>query len=229
MPKQKLTKFNMSFADLEKLANEKVAALNRDIVEFEKFEILPVELQTLIDALVAIPTDEELLADHTEATKQKNKTEEDLSNTMGTIAQHVANSYSDRSSYYRKLGIHNLSQTVDFELKKLADRVVRVAPEILDEFVPGAKWSHLIAELHVLIDKFVANDKAQHDAEVNRELKTEDRNEAGNNLYEFLVKVCNNGKKIWKGKSEAKYNDYIIYDTPDPTDPTTTQTTTITK
>jgi hypothetical protein len=36
----------------------------------------------------------------------------------------------------------------------------------------------------------------------------------GNVLYAELVKLCNTGKDIFYSLNEAKYNDYVIYNTP---------------
>jgi hypothetical protein len=69
------------------------------------------------------------------------------------------------------------------------------------------------------VNDFIKADKMQHDAVVNRGLHTEDRTDAANALYEKLLTVCETGRKIWKGKSETKYNDYVLYDAPPPATP----------
>lgn len=52
------------------------------------------------------------------------------------------------------------------------------------------------------------------DAIADREIATEERTEKANLLYADLVKLCTFGKEIWAHSNEAKYNDYVIYNTP---------------
>lgn len=58
-----------------------------------------------------------------------------------------------------------------------------------------------------------------------RDLASESRVEALNHLYQLLTKYAGTGQDIFYETNEAKYNDYIIYDTPSglpetlPTDP----------
>jgi hypothetical protein len=48
----------------------------------------------------------------------------------------------------------------------------------------------------------------------NRDIAVEERVGEGNVLYAELVKLCNTGKDIFYSINEAKYNDYVIYNTP---------------
>ena len=46
-----------------------------------------------------------------------------------------------------------------------------------------------------------------------RDITTEERTTKANEVYRTLAKICTLGKNIWYGVNEAKYNDYVIYDT----------------
>ena len=44
-----------------------------------------------------------------------------------------------------------------------------------------------------------------------RDIKTQERVDKGNELYDFVASYCEIGKIIWQDVDEAKYNDYVIY------------------
>jgi len=48
-----------------------------------------------------------------------------------------------------------------------------------------------------------------------REAKTFEREETANEIYSLIAEVCEVGKKIWDGKNQAHYNDYVIYGSTD--------------
>lgn len=47
-----------------------------------------------------------------------------------------------------------------------------------------------------------------------RDIATENRIEALNALYALVMKYAGTGQDIFYEENEAKYNDYVIYDTP---------------
>ena len=55
--------------------------------------------------------------------------------------------------------------------------------------------------------------ETQSDAIADREIGTMLRIKTANEIYGEISRVCDTGKGIWKEVNEAKYNDYIIYDT----------------
>lgn len=44
-----------------------------------------------------------------------------------------------------------------------------------------------------------------------RDEASQTRARVGNELYGMITQVCDAGKRYWKGKNEAYYNDYVIY------------------
>ena len=83
--------------------------------------------------------------------------------------------------------------------------------ELSDEGLTAAKITTLTSEratLDVAID-------AQAKGISDRDLATEDRIEALNKLYQLLTKYAGIGQDIFYETDEAKYNDYLIYDTLD--------------
>jgi hypothetical protein len=52
---------------------------------------------------------------------------------------------------------------------------------------------------------------AQTEAIAVREEKSVERLKLGNELYEFILELCDVGKRIWENKNEAFYHDYVLY------------------
>lgn len=89
-----------------------------------------------------------------------------------------------------------------------------VAPDFLAELAEEGLTSEILEDLRkllVLYDTALAN---QEDAIANRDIAAENRTEKANEIYTLIVKYCDTGKRIWETKNVAKYNDYVIYDTP---------------
>ncbi|WP_263603716.1 hypothetical protein [Chryseobacterium sp. PET-29] len=82
--------------------------------------------------------------------------------------------------------------------------------ELSDEGLTSDKINTLIAQreaLDLAID-------AQAQGISDRDVAAEGRIEALNKLYQLLTKYAGTGQDIFYETNEAKYNDYIIYDTP---------------
>lgn len=47
-----------------------------------------------------------------------------------------------------------------------------------------------------------------------RDILQEDRVEDGNEIYSLLIKYTQTGQDIWETSDVAKYNDYVVYNTP---------------
>lgn len=217
--KKKVVKliFDIKLSVFILLAKAKIAFMRRDITEFDKFGIKEVNLaalETLVNALQALPTDEELLGDQTLATEQKDALEEPLREKIRDIMTRAKNKYGEGSARYRKFGVTDISQQEGGPLIFTAGRVKRVATSLLTDLASeGLTQDHIDA----LDDNTTAYDQKfgeKEDAISARDVATEDRAEKANAIYRLLVKYCETGKRIWVGKNEAKYNDYIIYDTP---------------
>ena len=71
-----------------------------------------------------------------------------------------------------------------------------------------------IKELKALATDFDDAMEAQSDAIADREIGTMERTIIANEIYAEISRICDTGKGIWKDVNEAKYNDYIIYNTP---------------
>lgn len=100
------------------------------------------------------------------------------------------------------------------KLSYVARRVHRVASNLLTELESEGLTQEILDELTTRLETYEQALASQKDAIADRDIATENRVEKANEIYDLLVKYCNTGKQIWEDTNQAKYNDYIIYDTP---------------
>ena len=72
----------------------------------------------------------------------------------------------------------------------------------------------ILAAHDTLLGEFSDALEEQSDETADRDKKQQIRVEAGNALYAQVVKYCNYGQRQYFATDEAKYNDYIVYNTP---------------
>lgn len=198
-------------------ARAKAGFMHRDLTEFEKFGVTKNSLQAL-DAMItefeAIPTDEELLGDQVIATQEKDAQAEKVKGILGSLMTRAENKFGRESGQYRKFGVWDISPLDGGKLIYTATRAIRVAtgylPELRSEGLTQAMLTDFDAQVKTLSTKLAV----QEDAISDRDIASENRTEKANAIYKLLVKYCETGKRIWASTNEAKYNDYVIYDTP---------------
>ncbi len=124
------------------------------------------------------------------------------------------NVYGARTVQYKQMGDARLTKLSDDALVRNARHTAQMALQRLDDLGSEGVTEAKIAEITALnqaFDQAVDNLKT---AERDREIASQERVEKGNALYAEMVKICNTGKDIWYETNEAKYNDYILYNTP---------------
>ncbi len=212
-----VAKFKILIGKFYSYCMTKLSFMERDLEQFNKFGVTQTHLDDFRDNLTIfnnLPTDEELLGAQRIATDAKDLKADELREAIADILNRVERKYGARSAQYRQFGTSKLSNSTNGELSYIASRVLRVATNIQLNLVDEGLTPEVLADFTLLIDQFNAALKVKEDAAANRELGTEKRLETANAIYETLVKNCDTGKRIWRSTSEARYNDYIIYDTP---------------
>ncbi|WP_299576850.1 hypothetical protein [uncultured Sunxiuqinia sp.] len=210
-------KFKIALSALYTLAMTKVGFMLRDLVEFIKYGVTEEKLNAfkgLLTDYANIPTDDELVGVQVGATQEKDEAAIQLRDAVSEIMQRVENKFGAQSGNYRKFGVSAVSDLDGGKLSYVARRVHRVATAMLPQLESEGLTPEILAELNTRIDTYEQALSKQEDAIADRDIATEDRVEKANEIYALLVKYCNTGKKIWEDTNEAKYNDYIIYDTP---------------
>lgn len=210
-----------SFSDgiLKQKADDIASSVTRDQAEFTPRGIAPVNVtafSTQSTDFGNIATDEELLGAVSVATEAKDAAAELVRLKIRTLRTMAANKWGEGSARYRTYKFTNLTELPDEDLVRLGKRASRVGNNQLADLASEGLNVAFLAALDGLVADFDTKIDLQNDAEEARDIATEDRIEAGNALYRTGSKFCNTGKDIWINVDEAKYNDYVIYDAPEP-------------
>lgn len=191
--------------------------MERDMDQFVKYGF-SIEEANLLDNRISLfqelLTDAELEGDIMIATEKKNKLSEAIRDKIRNIILRIENKFGTESAQYKRFMAASVSKLPDEKLLRTTKRVVRIARLYQEEFEPAGLTASDIDELKQVNDEFESSFESQDDATANRDIGTMTRIDEANAIYELIAKICNAGKVIWKDKNEAKYNDYIIYDTP---------------
>ena len=212
-----IAKFNFSFGFLKQLADELVLSIERDIAEFTDRgfnAIKKTALLNAIDAFENFPTDEQLLGVKMSTTQTKDAARVSLETQMRTVFMAAKNTFGEKTGTFREFGDVNLSQQTDSDLVRSAKAMIatatKYAADLAGEGITAAKIA-LMTTTRGELDKAIDD---QNKAIKNRDNATETRIILANDLYDLVVKYADTGKDIWITKSEAKYNDYVVYNTP---------------
>lgn len=210
--------FILTDAVLKQKADEFIDLIDRDIAEFTDRGYdskKRTEFTTVRNTVDEFPSDEQFEAIKMELTEQKDAARNDVERSMRSIFNMAANVFGQFSARYKEFGNATISQQSDSELVRTAKSTTTTASKYLDELaeegLTADKINTLISQretLDLAID-------AQAQGISNRDLATEDRIEALNKLYSLVTKYAGIGQDIFYETDEAKYNDYIIYNTPD--------------
>ncbi|MCY0977610.1 hypothetical protein PGH12_18220 [Chryseobacterium wangxinyae] len=229
MKKEQVTRdFKLADSVLKQKADELIALIDRDSTEFTDRgynAAKKTELTAARDTAESFPSDEQLEAIKMDLTEQKDAARKALEKSMRSIFKMAENVFGLYSAKYKEFGNAGISQLSDAEVVRIAKMmsvtVEKYLPQLADEGLTFDKINTLITQreaLDVAID-------AQAQGVSDRDVAAEGRIEALNKLYQLLTKYAGTGKDIFYETNEAKYNDYIIYDTPSglpempPTDP----------
>ncbi|MFC3161273.1 hypothetical protein SAMN05443633_101346 [Chryseobacterium arachidis] len=218
MKKEQVTRtFRLADSVLKQKADEFIALIDRDITEFTDRgynTAKKTELTTARNTVDSFPSDEQLEAIKINLTEQKEVARKALEKSMRSIFNMAENVFGQHSAKYKEFGDALISQQSDAEIVRVAKIMSLTAEkyltELADEGLTPEKLTTLVTQrdaLDVAIDK-------QAQGISDRDVSAEGRVEALNKLYQLLTKYAGIGQDIFYETNEAKYNDYIIYDTP---------------
>jgi hypothetical protein len=209
--------FNFSDAVLVTKGKEKLAFMRRDVAKFTTYGILESDILALEEKITLFSdgiSDIEILGDQTNSTALKNIIGDELRTAIRDLMTRVQLVFKPESSNYRKFGTDTLSKQSDAELLFTSRRVVRVGYFFLSELEPKGVSATTLADIVTLGNNF---ENGIIDLKIkigDRDVMQEERVEAANLIYETLVSYTNTGQSMWANSNVAKYNDYVIYNTP---------------
>lgn len=208
--------FRLTDAVLKQKADEYIDLLDRDFTEFadrgynaaKKFE-----LTTARDTVENFPNDEQLEAIKINLTEQKDAARKALEKTMRSIFNMAENVFGQYSAKHKEFGNADISQQSDAEIVRVAKIMSLTAEKYLFELSAEGLTPEKINILMMQRNTLDVAIDAQAKGISDRDLATESRVEVLNALYQLLIKYAGIGQDIFYETNEAKYNDYIIYDT----------------
>ena len=210
---------NYNFADavLKQKADELLVLLDRDSVEFADRGYDRDVKDAFVNAIRIVSdqtSDETLEASKMILTENKNANRSVLEKSMRTIFNMAANKFGTKSAQYRAFGNPEISRQSDAEIVRTCKVMVTAARANL----PALESEGLTEEkIEKLNDQGVTLDNSIDVAKKgvsDRDIATEKRVEELNALYALVIKYAGIGQDIFYEENEAKYNDYVIYDTP---------------
>ena len=225
---QVVRNFKLADSVLKQKADEFIALIDRDISEFTDRGYSPAKKAELMAArsiVDSFPSDEQLEAIKINLTEQKDAARKALEKSMRSIFNMAENVFGQFSAKYKEFGNALISQQSDAEIVRVAKIMSGTAEKYLTELSEEGLTSDKINTLITQRDALDLAIDAQAQGISDRDVAAEGRVEALNILYQLLTKYAGIGQDIFYETNEAKYNDYIIYDTPSglpevpPTDP----------
>lgn len=210
---------NYKFADavLKQKGDEMALLLERDRVEFADRGYDRDAKDAFANAIRIVsdqPSDETLEASKMSFTENKDSARSVLEKSMRTIFNMAANKFGTKSAQYRAFGEADISNQSDAEIVRTCKVMVTAAranlPALESEGLTEEKIEKLNSHGIALDESIDAVAKEVSD----RDIATEKRVEELNALYALVIKYAGIGQDIFYEENEAKYNDYVIYDTP---------------
>ena len=218
MKKQIVTRdYKFSDGFLKQKCDTVATSVTRDQTEFTPRGIVAADVtafETQSENFGLLATDEELLGEVSTATEIKDTAAELVRVKVRTVRTMAENKWGEGSARYRTYDFKDMSELPDEDLVRLGRRVIRVGNNQLTDLATEGLDAAFLTALDGLVVSFDKEIDDQSDSVEDRDIATEDRIENGNALYKVLVRFCNTGKDIWINRDEAKYNDYVIYNTP---------------
>jgi hypothetical protein len=209
--------FRFSFGTLIGIGEKTGSLMSRDQAELLTYGVTDADrsfIQQKTDELKNMPDDDEFLGIGMERTTTKDTIADKLRVEIRSYMVRVADVYGESSGTYRRFGTAGLSKLTDSDLLLCCKRVLRLTGTYFDALKDKGITQQMIEGLTSLCSQFDDALGLKEDADMDREVAAEQRMELANVLYAKINRISGFGKDYWYTRSEAKYNDYLIYDTP---------------
>ena len=208
--------FNLTYGSLIQITDNLILSAIRDLIDLIKFGMTQVKIdktQLIRDEFVDMPTDTELLGNQIRRTEEKSQMADILRTDIKNIGSRIMLKFGKKSWQYRTANIGEVSQLVDDKLCRTGYSLVRTATELLAELSDTGLTQEIIDLLKTHTQQFDELIDLKQKAINQRDISTQDRRVKANELYASLMHISETGKATYMGSNEAKYNDYVIYNT----------------
>ncbi len=208
--------YNMSNAALCMFTSNFCNTLTEDISELAAFGINEqkiAELKALGDEFEIFFADVTSVAYIFGETDNKNKLRFSLIELIRSMNLRAEMKWGKKSTNYKRLAASNLTVLKDNHLLVKARDVHSFMTEFLTDLEEFGLTQTLLDDLNNLNLQFENAFKSIADAKKNREDKTFERINKGNEIYKLIAMYCEIGKKVFAHTNPAKYKQYLLYGT----------------
>ncbi len=213
--KEAVRVYKFTDARLIEIALEKIAFAQRDATELLTKGITATwvsDLNDLVLAFGALPSDEVELGEQQEATGEKDTDADTLRDKLKDMRSSAARAFGDKSSKYNQFGLKGLDDCNDSELLRVAMVAHGVAITYATELAAKGYSATDNTTLQTMITTYVGGLQNQSMEIGSRDNAQENRVLKGNEIYNLLEnELCEAAKSYWRTRSAAKYNDYLVY------------------
>lgn len=209
--------FRFPYGYLKQLADKTLLQIDRDKTEFQDKGYSGAkksQFEEAIERFADFPTDEQLESAKIEMTQFKDSVRTEFESSARSFYLAAKNTFGTDSAKYRAFGNADLSSQKDADLVRNGKNIVAAANKYLKDLAVEGITAKKITDFEDLRNKFDNALDLQVEQINERDNATEERATLANQLYALVVKYSDTGKDIWANKSEARYNDYVIYNTP---------------
>lgn len=217
MSYKNIRKYAISTSELSMFSSNLISSLYRDIDEFSQFDIDETDINELINLTKTyqnFPPDTYFHADIRVYANQKKIIKKQLIESSKKISRRAAVKYGINSPLYKSFGVSNIDNFLDNELLASALFIATIAENNLDLLSDQGLTQSIIDDYRELTNEYQSKLFEISSAIETRIIKTQERIELANLLYEKVNKFCLYGKMIWYNRNKAKYDSYIIYSKP---------------
>ena len=216
MATKKLIKRKYHFSDtiLTDLAGKVYRAALVDILKFNNYGVTDTDLENFKNQRDDFREDDgdvNSVGIWMTATEEKDALSEKLLDSIRTVRTMAGNKWGVSDAKYRCYGFENMTLIPDEKLHRLGKRVVKTATTQLADLSSEGLTIDIINDLAALNSDFDEAIDTKEQAEINRDIATQERIKAGNSLYKELMRLCKIGQDIFTSSNYVRAKIYTIY------------------
>jgi hypothetical protein len=207
---------NMAVSDLLRVASSGITYARRDIEIMKGYGVNEAFINTLEtdnNRLKDTPTDEELQEVVSLVTRDKDLKAEQVRSYIRSFMVRAKNVFGADSAELKGFSAMDLSRMNDNELVRTGRAVKRMSLNKLDMLSGKGLTAELVEAFGVQVEEFDHVIDDFNDAYNAYHEGTASRHKLALKVYNQVSEIFDYGKNYWRGKSELRFADYVIFDT----------------
>lgn len=209
-------KFNFSYGELLAQALEKQTYLTRDSADLLPRGVTPARLTAFDGMIVAFKntTEDGILQSLVSvAVDKRDVLQEAIMVKIRDVAGVASLALGAQSAEYRTFQYGDINKLSPAEFLIRADSICDRADAYTTQLQAKGITPAMITAIRADFPAFQTLIKDADTAKGNRDINTQNRRTVANTLYTEIVALAEIAKVYYQDRDEAKYNDYIIYNT----------------